>query len=263
MLTLLSPAKNLNFDPVAQDLTVTQPALMADARRLVKTARTLSPRDLQSLMHINDKLAQLTHQRFKAFKLNQKAPTATLKPAVLAFNGEVYNGLQAKTLSPADLEWAQDHLRILSGLYGILRPLDLIQPYRLEMGSKLRNEAGESLYDFWGDKITKNLNTTLRTQGAKVIVNLASNEYFSVLRKNGLKGRVVTVHFKELRAGVAKSLMVYTKKARGLMARYIIRNRIMDPEHLIGFAEAGYRLNGAMTRDDNLVFTRESERAAA
>lgn len=262
MLVLLSPAKNLNFDPAKEDLETTQPDLLSESKKLVKVARELSASELQGLMHINEKLAELNVQRFKNFKL-QKTDNATKKAAALAFNGEVYNGLKAETLSDDDLLWAQDHLRILSGLYGTLRPLDEIQPYRLEMGSKLRTEAGPNLYSFWGDKITKKLKKAMKESGSNVIVNLASNEYFGAVQEKDLGARIITAQFKEVRQGVAKSLMVYMKKARGMMARYIIENRVTDPEQLADFAEDGYRLNTMLTKGDTLVFTRESERKAA
>lgn len=267
MLVLLSPAKNLKFDPpaeeLAENLSWTQPELFSDAKKLVKVARTLSPAGLQGLMHINEKLAQLNYERFKSFKLRQDAQTASTKAAALAFNGEVYLGLDANTLSSEELNWAQDHLRILSGLYGILRPLDLVQPYRLEMGSKLKNEVGPNLYSFWGDKITKRLNKALKESGNDVVINLASNEYFSAVQKDKLKGRIITADFKEVKEGVAKSLMVYVKRARGLMARYIIRNRIMNPEDLANFSEDGYVLNQMLSTPDKLIFTRERAKKAA
>lgn len=261
MLVLLSPAKNMNFDPLTYELDHTQPELMSDARKLAGTAKGLTVGELQSLMGINDDLARLNYERFQSFKARQTPQNAL--QAALAFNGEVYRGLDARTLGREDLAWAQDHVRILSGLYGALRPLDLIQPYRLEMGRRLKTGAGSTLYDFWDDRITRLLNKAVKKSGSEVVLNLASNEYFSAVKRDKLKGRLVTVDFKEVRMGVAKSLMVYTKKARGLMARYVIERRLNDPEDIKDFTVEGYRFNSTLSKGDKWIFTRESERVAA
>ncbi len=260
MLVLLSPAKNLNFDPPTVDVEYTQPELMKETKALITHAKELSAGDLKRMMKISDDLAQLNYERFQAFKSRQTPNNA--KQAVLTFNGDVYWGLEAKSLSAEDLTWAQDHLRILSGLYGVLRPLDLIQPYRLVMGSRLATEAGPDLYSYWGDRIAKSLNKSLKKSGGKTIVNLASNEYFSAVKSDALKGQVITVDFREYRDGVLRSLQFFVKRARGAMARFIIQNRIEDPEQLKGFDIDRYRFDPDLSTDEKFLFTREGVKAA-
>ena len=250
MLILLSPAKQMNFDPVPVEMTT--PALLDQTRILSKTTRGLSASKLKSLMGISDDLARLNRERFQAFDAEQPGS----KPAAMAFTGEVYRGLDADTLSGGDLDWAQDHLRLLSGFYGVLRPLDGIQPYRLEMGTKLHTRRGESLYDFWGDTIAKELNKALEGEDDPVILNLASNEYFKAVDKSKLKARIVTASFKEVKDGQARMLMVFAKRARGLMARWAIENRITDPADLADFNVDGYSLDKAGSKDGDFLFTR-------
>ncbi len=254
MLTLLSPAKKLNMEPAAISLDITQPVLDKDTRELAKLAKTQSADDLKRLMHISDKLAELNAQRFQAFNLNNQSNSA--KPAGLAFDGDVYWGLEAKSLSEADLAYAQDHLRILSGLYGVLRPLDSIQPYRLEMGTKLANSRGKSLYDFWGTRIADTLNATLAAHADQTIVNLASNEYFKAVDKNSLQSNVISAKFLNIKDGQARALMYYAKYGRGLMARWIIQNRIDDARDLKAFDLDGYSFDASVSSDTELVFTR-------
>ncbi|KAA5804521.1 peroxide stress protein YaaA [Alkalicaulis satelles] len=251
MLILLSPAKQLDFEP-APAPQLTTPRLLERTRDLAKTARRLSASDLKSLMHLSDDLAQLNRERFQAFD-----PDASEgQPAAFAFAGEVYRGLDARSLSRDDLDWAQDRLRILSGLYGVLRPLDAIQPYRLEMGTRLKTRAGATLYDFWGDDIASALKDDLVGQRQPAVINLASQEYARAARLKSLGARVITVDFKEEKDGQLRALMVYAKKARGMMARWIIENRIEDPDKIGQFNVDGYRLDKAGSSADRLLFTR-------
>ena len=254
MLTLLSPAKKLNMDPADLSLDITDPVLKSDTRELAKLAKTQSAEDLKRLMHISDKLAELNADRFKAFNLDNKSNSA--KPAGLAFDGDVYWGLEAKSLSESELAYAQNHLRILSGLYGVLRPLDKIQPYRLEMGTKLANARGKSLYDFWGTRIADNLNTELEAHTDKSIVNLASNEYFKAVDKKTIQSNVITAKFLNVKDGQARALMYYAKFGRGLMARWIMQNRVERAQDLKAFNLDGYSFDKASSTDMELVFTR-------
>ncbi len=254
MLILLSPAKNLNFDDVPDAPAATKPALAKDAGEIADVAKKLTRAKLRSLMSISEKLADLNHERFQAFKTSGKISSA--KQAALAFNGDVYLGLDAGSLTHDDLEFAQDHVRILSGLYGVLRPLDAIQPYRLEMGSKLKNPRGADLYDFWGDRIARELNKATSGQDDGTIVNLASKEYFGAVDRSALKGRVVTPVFKEEKDGQLRQLQFFAKRARGLMARWAVRNRIEDAEALKGFDVEGYAFSPEGSGEDNWLFTR-------
>jgi len=254
MLTLLSPAKKLNMDPADLSLEITQPVLGAETRELAAVAKTQSADDLKKLMHISDNLAQLNAERFKAFNLDNKSNSA--KPAGLAFDGNVYWGLDAESLPEDDMAYAQDHLRILSGLYGVLRPLDSIQPYRLEMGTRLANPRGKSLYDFWGTRIADNLNAELESHADKTIVNLASNEYFKAVHKKTINSNVVSAKFLNVKDGEARALMYYAKFGRGLMARWIMQNRVERAEDLKAFNLDGYSFDKAASSDTELVFTR-------
>lgn len=252
MLILLSPAKNMNFDPVERPLPSTTPSLIDETRILSKTTRQLTVSKLKSMMGINEDLAQLNRERFQVFDADQPGE----KQAALAFNGEVYRGLDAASMSEEDLDYAQDHLRILSGMYGALRPLDAIHPYRLEMGRKLHTRRGENLYDFWGKKIAQELNGLMEGEAEPVVLNLASNEYFKSVDKKTLKARIITPVFKEEKDGQLRALMVYAKKARGMMARWAIENRISDPADLMKFDAGGYRFEPEGSKGDNLLFTR-------
>ena len=252
MLILLSPAKNMNFDAVERALPATAPALLDETRILSATTRGLSTSKIKALMKISSDLARLNRDRFRAFDAEQSGE----KQAALAFAGEVYRGLEAATLSDEDLAFAQDHLRILSGMYGALRPLDGIHPYRLEMGRKLHTRRGESLYDFWGDKIARHLNEVQAGETDPVVLNLASNEYFKAVDQKALKARIITASFKEEKDGQARMLMVFAKKARGMMARWVIENRISDPADLVKFDAGGYRFDEAGSSEGDLMFSR-------
>ena len=257
MLVVLSPAKNLDLSPVSLSVEVSQPALMSDTKSLAKQCKKLSPADLSSLMGISDKLAILNAERFSSFSTPFTQENA--KPAVLAFNGDVYVGLDAATMSEDDLEFAQQHLRILSGLYGVLKPLDLMQAYRLEMGTKLANSRGDNLYQYWGSKIAKQLHKDLTSKQSEIVVNLASNEYFKAVDKKALNARIITPVFKDEKNGKFKVISFFAKKARGLMARYIIDNKITSPESLKDFNSAGYQFSEEMSKSDEWVFTRSEQ----
>ena len=255
MITLLSPAKKLNFDPVTTKLEATTPLLKADTLELAKVAKKQSAADLKKLMHISDNLAELNAERFKAFNLEGQSNSA--KPAGLTFDGDVYWGLEAKSMSDDDLAYAQDHLRILSGLYGVLRPMDNIQAYRLEMGTKLATKRGKSLYDFWGSTIAEMLNADMESHADQTIVNLASNEYFKAVDKKTMSHPVITAKFLNVKDGKARALMYYAKYGRGLMARWIMQNRVDRAEGLKDFNLDGYKLDKKASSDTELVFSRK------
>ncbi len=256
MLLVISPAKTLDYEtPVAIDAH-SMPDYLDDAATLIEQLRELSPQNISSLMKISDKLGVLNFNRYQDW--HRPFTTDNARQAVLAFKGDVYTGLQAGEMSEKDLQWAQQHLRILSGLYGLLRPLDLMQPYRLEMGTKFANKGGENLYQFWGDKITDGLNSALQKQRQAVLVNLASNEYFKAVNTRKLDGEIITPVFKDLKNGSYKIISFYAKKARGLMSRYIIENRIEDREKIKQFDLEGYRFNQAMSSSSDWVFTRDA-----
>jgi uncharacterized protein len=253
MLTLLSPAKALDFvtPPAVTDFTT--PALMDETGRLIKTTRNLSQTKLRDLMGISPKLAKLNAERYK--ELSTELGPDNAKQAVLAYNGQAYVGLDAKSLSADDLAFAQDHVGILSGMYGYLRPLDLIQPHRLEMGTKLKTRRGTSLYEFWGDRITQQVRAHLG-DGA-VLVNLASAEYFKSVRIKTLAARVVTPVFYDTKAGKSRVVFLFAKIARGLMTRWIVENRVTDVERLREFDVAGYRYRPDLSTDDRWAFERD------
>jgi len=254
MLILLSPAKNLNFDPAPHAPKATRPAFAKEAGELSETTRKLTRAKIKTLMGVSDKLADLNYERFQAFAANGKAPS--VKQAALAFNGDVYQGLDANTLDADDLAFAQERLRILSGLYGLLRPLDAIQPYRLEMGSRLKNPRGNNLYAFWGDKIARAIDKAVGAHDDPTVVNLASNEYFSAVDRNALKAPVVTPVFKEEKDGRLKSLMYYAKRARGAMARWAVERRIETAQGLKDFDADGYRFRPEGSDETTWLFTR-------
>ncbi|OKY26903.1 MULTISPECIES: peroxide stress protein YaaA [Thalassotalea] len=255
MLFVVSPAKNLDFEsPLATD-KYSQPELLSHSQILVDRCKKLSPADIASLMKISDKLAGLNAARFGDWQ--QPFTTDNARPAVLAFNGDVYTGLDAASLSDDDFDFAQRHMRILSGLYGILKPLDLMQAYRLEMGIKLDNERGTNLYQFWGDIITDKLNDAISAQGDDTLINLASNEYFKSVKKKQLKANVITPAFKDWKNGQYKMISFFAKKARGLMARYIIENKVDSLSSLKAFNAAGYQYNTDLSKGNDWVFTRK------
>lgn len=254
MLTLVSPAKTLDYEsPLATD-TYTQPRFTEQSQQLIKTLRELSVQDVAELMKLSDKLASLNVARYQSWQPEHTPDNA--RPAVLAFKGDVYTGLDAESFSEADFSFAQQHLRILSGLYGVLRPLDLLEPYRLEMGTRLKTASGDNLYQFWGDRITAALNEELKTSG-DVVVNLASNEYFKAVQPKALNARLITPVFKDFKNGQYKIISFYAKKARGLMSRYIIQNRIDAPEAIKAFDLEGYYFSPEQSKGDTWVFLRD------
>jgi uncharacterized protein len=254
MLSVISPAKTLDFETPATTAIHSQPDYLEQSRQLIEILRDYSPQQLSELMGISDKLAGLNAARFAEWQPPFTADNA--KPAAQAFQGDVYVGLEATSFSDADNAFAQQHLRILSGLYGLLRPLDLIQPYRLEMGTRLANPAGKDLYAFWQDTLTQALDEAIAESGSRVLVNLASNEYFKAVDARRLAARVITPVFKDEKNGKYKIISFYAKKARGFMAAWMIRQRLDDPEQLKAFDVAGYAFNPAMSEGDTLVFTR-------
>lgn len=256
MLIVISPAKTLDFDTPTTARPASKPAMLKEAAQLVDTLRGYAPRDLVDLMGISDKLGELNAERYLSWQTPFTKKNA--KQAVLAFKGDVYTGLEADRFSTADLTWAQAHLRILSGLYGLLRPLDLMQPYRLEMGTKLATAQGNSLYEFWGDKLSKAVNRQLTTLGSDVVVNLASNEYFKAINNDALKARIITPIFKDLKNGKYKIISFYAKKARGSMTAYIIRNQLQEASQLENFDVDGYRFSPQDSTLEQLVFLRDN-----
>ena len=260
MLTVISPAKTLDFDTPPTTRKATQPQFIERAGELVEDARQMSPDDIRALMGVSDNIAQLNHARF----MNWSAPFSldNAKQSVLAFKGDVYTGLEAETLSASQLGFAQKHLCILSGLYGLLRPLDLMQPYRLEMGLKFANRGGKNLYEFWGDDITAAMNRQLKKSGSAVLVNLASNEYFKSVKAGALDAEVITPVFKDLKGGKYKVVSFYAKKARGQMARYIIEKELNEPAGMKKFRTDGYRYNKDESSAREWVFTRDQAPSA-
>ncbi len=239
MKLVISPAKTLDFETPPKTKKTSQPEFLAETDELLGVMKTYTPKKLSKLMDISEKLADLNYERFQNFKHQPQ------KQAVLAFNGDVYDGLEAGTFSEKDFAFAQEHLRILSGLYGLLKPLDLMQAYRLEMGIALKTKKGKSLYSFWGDKITKALDDEL-------IINLASNEYFSAIKPKS----VIHVNFKETKNGKPVTIALFAKKARGMMAKYIIQNQITEPAKIKKFTAGGYKFNSKLSDDANYTFVR-------
>lgn len=254
MLAIISPAKKLDFESEPITDAHTQPILMKDAEVLAKKAKKLKRADLKSMMSISDKLADLNYQRFQDFQ--PPFNLANARQAALSFAGDTYVGLDAPTLKKKDLDYAQDHLRILSGLYGVLRPLDLIQPYRLEMGTKFAVNGKEDLYDFWDNRVTDALNEATRDHKDRRVINLASNEYAKVVQPKNLEGGIVTPVFKEVKDGKARVLGLFAKRARGMMARYMIVNRVETEKKLKAFNDGGYKFQPDQSDDNTWVFTR-------
>ena len=255
MLAILSPAKSLDFDSDMTTKKLSQPEFVAESTELIGNLRRFEPAQLASLMHISDNLADLNHERYAQWE--PEFDRSTARPAALAFKGDVYLGLEAYGFSEEDVAFAQDHLRILSGLYGVLRPLDLMLPYRLEMGRKIDTVRGKNLYEFWGNTITEGLNNQFQGKENKYLINLASNEYFKVIKPELLQAEIITPHFKDYKNGDYKVLGVYAKKARGMLSRYIIKHRIEEPEAIKQFSEDGYRFDAAMSSEYDWVFTRK------
>lgn len=263
MLTVISPAKRLDQTPrvLPGGLLATVPAFGADAARLARVAKSLSVQELCGLMDISVPLGRLNHDRFKAFH-SKPAPDA-IWPAAYLFAGDTYAGLEAATMAADTLRFAQGHLRILSGLYGLLRPLDAIQPYRLEMGSKLGNAKGADLYAFWGNRLARALNVQAADVGAKTLINCASAEYFGAVNRKALKLQVITPVFLEDRGGDAKIISFWAKKARGAMARFIAEHHLTDADDIRGFETGGYRYDAALSKGDAWVFLRPAIAAEA
>lgn len=255
MLAIISPAKTLDYESAVEKFDIFQPQLLDYSEQLIEVCRRLTPSQIASLMSISDKLAGLNAARFAEWQKIHHEKNA--RPAIYAFKGDVYTGLAAETLSNSDVLFAQQHLRMLSGLYGLLRPLDLMQPYRLEMGTKLVNPKGKDLYSFWGDVITLTLQTALDEQGDNILVNLASDEYYKAVRPNKLTARIVKPIFLDNKGGKYKVISFYAKKARGLMCRYIIQNRLSTIEQLKSFDLGGYWFDVTSSNDCKLVFKRD------
>lgn len=255
MLIVVSPAKTLDYDTPAKIKDFTLPDYLDDSAELIHRMREFSSLDIAELMKVSTKIADLNFDRFESW--NKKFTVKNAKQAVLAFKGDVYTGLDAESFSAKDFKFAQSHFRMLSGLYGLLRPLDLMQPYRLEMGTHLSNERGKNLYEFWGSKVTDGLNTQLKTIKSKHLINLASNEYFKVVKPKELNGEIITPAFKEFKNGEYKMIGIYAKKARGLMSRYIIQNQLADIEDIKSFDVEGYKFNKQLSKGSNWVFTRK------
>ena len=255
MLILLSPAKSLDYDTPLQGQQHTAPLFVNQSKALIDVLRDYTPPQISELMSLSDNLAQLNVGRYQAW--SSRATAKNARQAALAFDGDVYGGLDAKTLSAEDLDWAQDHVCILSGLYGVLRPLDLMQPYRLEMGTRLKTPQGKDLYQFWGSQISDYLNTRLRKDISPGVVNLASQEYFKAVDQRALKAGVVECVFQEYKGGQYKVVSFFAKRARGLMARYATTHRLGLPEQLRAFDVEGYRWTAAESSPVRLVFRRK------
>ncbi|MBS1205519.1 MAG: hypothetical protein H6R25_2418 [Proteobacteria bacterium] len=254
MLILISPAKTLDYQSPLATTRFTQPELLDHSQQLINSARKLSAPQIKALMGISDKLADLNATRFHDWQPDFNPENA--RQAILAFKGDVYTGLQAETFSDADFDFAQQHLRMLSGLYGVLRPLDLMQPYRLEMGIRLENAKGKDLYQFWGDVITHKLNEAIAAQGDETVINLASDEYFKSVKTQKLNARIIKPVFLDEKNGKFKVISFYAKKARGLMSRFIIENHLTKPEQLTGFNSEGYFFDQEVSSQEELVFKR-------
>jgi cytoplasmic iron level regulating protein YaaA (DUF328/UPF0246 family) len=258
MLILLSPAKSLDTDSPLLTTTATQPRLASHSAELITALQDLSADDIGQLMGISPKLAELNHARFQNYQ--PKFTAKNSRQAILAFTGDVYQGMALCDWTPQDFAAAQEQIRILSGLYGVLRPLDRMQPYRLEMGTKFSNARGSNLYQFWGSTITELLNKDLKASGSDLVVNLASNEYFSAVKPKELKGRLITPVFKDEKNGKYKIISFYAKKARGMMADFIVRNQVQSVEALKAFNISGYQFDTDASDDSTLVFLRAEQK---
>ncbi|SHJ98591.1 hypothetical protein SAMN02745181_2951 [Rubritalea squalenifaciens DSM 18772] len=258
MIILLSPAKSLDYDSPLLTKKSTKPRLLDDSEELVLQLRKLSPAQIGKLMSISDKLAELNAERYASWEKDFSKDNA--RQAILAFTGDVYQGMELSDWSADDFAAAQKQIRILSGLYGVLRPLDLMQAYRLEMGTKLENKRGKNLYEFWGSKITEMLNKDLKASGSDLVVNLASNEYFSSVKKKELIGELITPVFKDEKNGTYKIISFYAKKARGMMADFIVREGVSDVAGLKKFKTAGYKYSAKDSKGNELVFLRKEQK---
>ena len=256
MITILSPAKRLDYATPAKITTHSMPVFLEDATYLVGLLQNMQAGEIANLMTLSVKLGELNYQRYQAWS-NPPSPE-NVKQALFAFKGEVYASMNADSFDHQDIHYAQNHLRLLSGLYGLLRPLDLIQPYRLEMGTRLENKSGNTLYSFWGSRIAERINQDLQQQEDPTLINLASVEYFKVIDANQIQGRLLTIQFKEWRNGQYKTIGIYAKKARGIMSAYIIKKRINQADDLLAFDQDGYQFDQAQSSDDVWVFARKS-----
>jgi uncharacterized protein len=250
MITIISPSKSLDFESLSPIEMLTLPHFMKDADYLAGKLSKLKPIELSNLMDISSKLALLNAVRYASWKI------APLKQAIFAYNGDVYDGLNAQTLTSQEIIFAQKHLRIISGLYGLLQPLDAIKPYRIDMGTSFTTPKGRNLYTYWGDRITDQLNKSIKVSGSNILINLASQEYFASINAKKLKARIITPSFKDKSNGKYSVISFFAKKARGMMSRFIIQNAITDYEMLIGFDSGGYHFNHGLSKADNWVFTR-------
>lgn len=254
MIAVVSPAKSLDFE-TPYNGKFTLPRKLDRSSRLIEVLRKKDPDEIGDLMSISEKLAQLNVERYHTFEPDHNLSNA--KPSLFAFQGDVYQGLDAATFEQSDVDFAQDHFRMLSGLYGLLRPLDLMQPYRLEMGTRLAFDDNKTLYDFWSDQIAELINTDLKAQGDDILVNLASQEYWKSVDQESLKAQVVDVEFKDFKNDQYKIIAFYAKKARGLMSRYLIQHRITEVEDLKGFDLAGYYFDEKASTENKLCFKRD------
>ena len=254
MLILLSPAKGQNFEPSETAVHVSEPRLLSKSNELIEILRLYSPDELMTLMNVSEKIGNLTAERFASFTTPFNELNA--KPAAFAFSGDVYKGLAIDEFTESDLEFAQNHLRILSGLYGVLRPLDLIQPYRLEMGTRLDTKAGSDLYQYWGSSISESLMADLEEHEDDLVINLASNEYFKAVSASGIHTNINTPVFKDFKNGKYKIISFFAKNARGAMARWIVKEKVKKAIDLVNFREDGYEYNEELSEVNSPVFLR-------
>jgi cytoplasmic iron level regulating protein YaaA (DUF328/UPF0246 family) len=255
MLVIISPAKTLDYITPSAITDYSLPMFVSDSAELIDQLKQLNPQEISNLMKISEKLANINFSRYLSW--NSESTLDNAKQAVLAFKGDVYSGLDVESLSSKELNWAQNHVRILSGLYGLLRPLDLMQPYRLEMGTNFKTNRGKDLYEFWGNKITSKLNQTLHKDNYDVIINLASKEYFKAIKSASLEARIVTPVFKDWKNDKYKIISFFAKKARGMMSRYIIQRKIQDPEEIKLFDTGGYKFDSSESTKNEWIFTRK------
>ncbi len=256
MLIVISPAKKLDFDGLPQTDQFTMPNCLSDSSELIELLQGYSVEQLKKLMHLSQNLAQLNHDRYHTWQLPFTPQNA--KQAILTFKGDVYAGLNIESFADDELDFCQQHLSILSGLYGLLRPLDLMQPYRLEMGTRLSNERGKNLYEFWGESISQQINQRLDEIQSDIVINLASNEYFKAINKKALNAQIITPVFKEKRPdGSYKIIGIYAKKARGMMSAYILKNKLQNVSDIKAFDQAGYTFDEALSKDNDWVFSRD------
>jgi cytoplasmic iron level regulating protein YaaA (DUF328/UPF0246 family) len=255
MLVIISPAKTLDYITPSATIDFSIPMFISDSAELIDQLKQLNPQEISNLMKISEKLGNINFSRYLSWDSEPNFNNA--KQAVLAFKGDVYTGLDVESLSSKELNWAQNHLRILSGLYGLLRPLDLMQPYRLEMGTNFKTTRGKDLYEFWGNKITSKLNQKLHKDNCGVVINLASKEYFKAIKSDSLDARIVTPVFKDWKNDKYKIISFFAKKARGMMSRYIIQRQIQDPEEIKSFDTGGYKFDSSESTKNEWIFTRK------